>query len=481
MDTSNPFATFLAARPETNPRSPSKVGSHLGKFSGFKIGETLVLGGSLDGLGLGTDEASDPFYSFLAQRPTHPTHEAEWLKAEVFRTKKQLLQVAVDAELKFISDQPSPEDATRLRRIKVAQRYLEHLELIGEPFSGAGTVVSEDGRSRPSTAGGEAKSGGVADGSAGSFGGAGGSIVAAVCEEVLEAPGGCEKRVHALTSSTSLPSILGGLGSPSVGSRVGTPTAASRSRFGTAATAMTGASLGSTLRTTGALSIGTNGLPKEEKEPLLEGWYSKTRSFNIQIGKGDLQCRRFSSAMPGGTFVLGNGRVPFFTGSHLLVKGYYFAFRVDQVDPKPPQGADLGYSLAIGISRMSPSHTRLRGSTSPLYAYEVPGAVILGYGGHFIDQGKWYKAPWDSNEVRAGDKVGVLITNDGEFVLYVNDEQVFRTGTTLGLGPKTTTKKSYYPIVDLCGKVSGLKLQPVTEPPNKPLEVARPLEPTVGK
>mmetsp|Transcript_88677 Transcript_88677/g.286459 ORF Transcript_88677/g.286459 Transcript_88677/m.286459 type:complete len:471 (-) Transcript_88677:317-1729(-) len=337
MDTSNPFATFLAARPETNPRSPSKVGSHLGKFSGFKIGETLVLGGSLDGLGLGTDEASDPFYSFLAQRPTHPTHEAEWLKAEVFRTKKQLLQVAVDAELKFISDQPSPEDATRLRRIKVAQRYLEHLELIGEPFSGAGTVVSEDGRSRPSTAGGEAKSGGVADGSAGSFGGAGGSIVAAVCEEVLEAPGGCEKRVHALTSSTSLPSILGGLGSPSVGSRVGTPTAASRSRFGTAATAMTGASLGSTLRTTGALSIGTNGLPKEEKEPLLEGWYSKTRSFNIQIGKGDLQCRRFSSAMPGGTFVLGNGRVPFFTGSHLLVKGYYFAFRVDQVDPKPPQ------------------------------------------------------------------------------------------------------------------------------------------------
>mmetsp|Transcript_88676 Transcript_88676/g.286458 ORF Transcript_88676/g.286458 Transcript_88676/m.286458 type:complete len:149 (-) Transcript_88676:96-542(-) len=116
MDTSNPFATFLAARPETNPRSPSKVGSHLGKFSGFKIGETLVLGGSLDGLGLGTDEASDPFYSFLAQRPTHPTHEAEWLKAEVFRTKKQLLQVAVDAELKFISDQPSPEDATRLRR-----------------------------------------------------------------------------------------------------------------------------------------------------------------------------------------------------------------------------------------------------------------------------------------------------------------------------------------------------------------------------
>jgi len=107
--------------------------------------------------------------------------------------------------------------------------------------------------------------------------------------------------------------------------------------------------------------------------------------------------------------------------------------------------------------------------------------VILGYGGHFIDQGKWYKAPWDSNEVRAGDKVGVLITNDGEFVLYVNDEQVFRTGTTLGLGPKTTTKKSYYPIVDLCGKVSGLKLQPVTEPPNKPLEVARPLEPTVGK
>jgi len=62
-------------------------------------------------------------------------------------------------------------------------------------------------------------------------------------------------------------------------------------------------------------------------EPLLSAWWSKTRSWNIGITKQDLKARRQTLGLPGGTVLLGNGRMANFNSSNYLAKGNFFASR----------------------------------------------------------------------------------------------------------------------------------------------------------
>merc|ERR1719277_506616 len=176
--------------------------------------------------------------------------------------------------------------------------------------------------------------------------------------------------------------------------------------------------------------------------------------------------------MTGGCLAFGNGRLPLYRSSHLLLSGYYFAFTVQAVDTSrlPTRGAQQGSALAVGISRLSPAEPRLSGSMCPLYGYEVPGAVVVGYGSHMIDEGKWYTTPWDSNNLQIGDKIGVLVTQEGHLVVFLNDVQVLRTETSLTEGACKGVKRTYFAMVDLSGHVSELALLPRVEPPNVPLQ-----------
>lgn len=216
------------------------------------------------------------------------------------------------------------------------------------------------------------------------------------------------------------------------------------------------------------------------KEQLLGGWWSRTRCFNIMVSKDGLQVRRQSLALSGGCLAFGGGRLPLYMGSHLLLSGYYFAFKIHAVDTSrlPARGSKggQGSALAIGISRLSPAEPRLQGSMCPLYGYEVPGAVVVGYGAHLIDEAKWYTTPWDSNALQIGDKVGALVTPEGDLVVFHNDVQVLRAPTTLTEGTSKIAKKTYFAMVDLSGHVSELTLLPKSEPPNVPLQVKDQLE-----
>merc|ERR1719370_1068237 len=124
------------------------------------------------------------------------------------------------------------------------------------------------------------------------------------------------------------------------------------------------------------------------------------------ITKDRLQCRRLGLATPGGSVVLGDGPMPFFMGSHLLNKGYYYCVRINAIDEDWP--GDSGVSLALGVSRLSAREKKLQGSNCPLYAYEIPGVVLLGYGSTWVDERKWYHSPWGTSGLSAGDTIGVL-------------------------------------------------------------------------
>jgi len=233
-------------------------------------------------------------------------------------------------------------------------------------------------------------------------------------------------------------------------------------------------------------------------EPMLSGWWSKTRCWNISISKRDMKARRQTLGLPGGTVVLGNGRMPIFNESG-LAKGYFFAFQIDAVDDENfPLDGLKDMALVIGVSNFPARH---RSCERPMYAYEVPDAVLVGYGGHLVDKGKWMKTSWDPKRLKRDDVVGVLVTEEGDIVVFVNEELVLRVKTslneniiaaqalsisTMSLGvdgespsrrpskrraSKTApVKRVLFPILDLHGRVSAVTLLPRMSPPHVPLE-----------
>lgn len=492
MEAGNPFAAFLASRPSGDTTAKQKFSLGLGKAMISVAPPPTALDGAHDGPSM-SGEGNDIYASFLADRPVHPTQEAEKLKADVLRTKKQLLELALLTEQKAAKGVFSEEELARIRRLRVAERYLYHPDRIFEVNSGAGSMPSEAGGQTPLDYLDTAELAippDIAERNSEDSG----SMAARLMTPSMDAtalrssvpdlraaalPGG--RSGHCTPTGGSRPGSRGSKGSATLQAAGGIAASGSVSRALSAGAlgAGTGDSMNLTKLPGTAGSSGSSTKPAFDpaKDQLLGGWYSRTRCFNLMVSKDALQCRRQALSMAGGCIAFGNGRLPLYMGSHLLLNGYYFAFKVHGMDTSrlPTRGSTQGSALAIGISRLSPAEPRLAGSMCPLYGYEVPGAVTVGYGAHLIDDGKWFKTPWDSNNLQIGDKIGVLVTKEGDLVIFHNDVQVLRVETTLAEGA-SMAKKTYFAMVDLSGHVSELQMLPKAEPPNVPLQVRDTIE-----
>lgn len=201
------------------------------------------------------------------------------------------------------------------------------------------------------------------------------------------------------------------------------------------------------------------------QEPLLGRWYSKTKSWNIALDKKLLVARRVDRATSGGAVILGDGRMPFHHGPHMQVEGYYFSVQIEDVDNEnfPLEGCrDL--TMAIGVSRLPAGDPKCHA----LYAYEIPGTVVAGHNDHFLEERQWWTTPWSSRSLKVGDVVGCLISPQGDFVIYVNNEQVLRLACSLNQD-EVEGRRALFPVVDLHGRISSVKLLPYGSPPNAPL------------
>merc|ERR1740117_1916342 len=120
--------------------------------------------------------------------------------------------------------------------------------------------------------------------------------------------------------------------------------------------------------------------------------------------------RRTHASLFGGCVVVGNGSTPIFAGAHLLNPGYFFQFQVDELDSDPcSMQAPKGMAAGIGVTKLP---GRDPACERPMYAYELPDTVTVGYGGSFIDCKRWRRTPWDPSELQEGDIVGILITSE---------------------------------------------------------------------
>lgn len=510
MQASDPFAAFLKARPSVDPsaKKPLQFSLGLGKAMMAVAPPPTAFGDVHDGPSL-TGEGNDVYATFLADRPEHPIQEAERLKLDVLRTKKQLLELALETEKKAANGVFTEEEVARLRRLRTAERYLYHPDRIFELQSGGGSLVSEVGSRTPAELDPDLHKLQVPDDIAERT-----SDVASTAARI-----GTPSKQMDMTRCRSLPDGLGGARSGSAmptggaaGSRPGSGGSRPSSKGSATLQAAGGMATGGMSRTASAggmgrtatsggmglgstvdamnltrmpevagSSAGSTKLPYDPaRDHLMNGWWSKTRCFNIQIGKDSLSARRQTLGTSGGCLVFGNGRMPLYKGAHLLLKGYYSVFKIHAMDtarlPKGGGTPGQGLALAVGISRLSPAEPRLSGSTCPLYGYEVPGSVVVGYGAHLIDEGKWYKQPWDTNTLQIGDKVGLFVSQEGDLVIFHNDVQVLRVQTSLNEGAFKGATRNYYAMVDLSGHCSELMLLPKAEPPNVPLQVKDPIE-----
>jgi len=367
--------------------------------------------GRHDGPSQFANPATDVFKSYLVARPQiGPSQELDLLEIEVLKAKKSFLEVSLAAELKALKGELPRSVAANVLQINSAQRSAEtSLQHPTEEVVGSPELAP----SKETVA-----------------------SASALDQEQQDAD---ENANPAMSSS-----LHGGLSWRE----------------------------SSILKTSGILASGSLGCLHPQKEATMSGWDAKRRSFGLQVSADGLVCRRNRSAVAGGCFVCGNGRLQYFRGKHLITPGYYFSFKVETLEESPAPG----FALGVGVMPFPPSEMGSSAQASPLYAYEIPEAVVAGYGSNYVTGRKWHHSPWDSSSLIAGDKVGLLLTLEGDLVIFVNHNQVLRTPTNLMSSGARVGQHHLYAVVDLCGQTSGIKFLQNAEPPNVPLRYGKALE-----
>lgn len=450
----NPFAAFLAARrPGTGgPTKPPSSGLE------WPPQESQELTRPVDE-GLACSPAADHFSTFLSQRPTRDVRTPQTeqlLREEVIRAKRQLLEVTLQTELRALDPASKEEDvAESLERLRRAHDYLRNPERSLEDGARASSAAAPRSKNPPPYV-----------------------DISVMMADTTAPLSPIQPAWSPMSTSLSMPNLQASSSSflPNISGDSSRP------------------------------GVFLHGSSRAKEDPLLSGWWSKTRCWNIGVSKKDIKARRQTLGLPGGTVVLGNGRMPNFNDSRLLAKGCFFAFQIDEIDDDHfPLDKLKDMSLVLGVSKYPARH---RLCERPMYAYEVPDAVLLGYGGHLIDKGRWMKTSWDSKGLKREDIIGLLVTEEGDLVVFVNEKQVLRVKTSLndelyqsqevlttpmGLlsmsevdmtrqastqsrasrrgsanGPRPV-KRVLFPILDLHGRVSAVTLLPRMAPPNVPL------------
>lgn len=208
--------------------------------------------------------------------------------------------------------------------------------------------------------------------------------------------------------------------------------------------------------------------PTASQESMLSGWWPKTSNWNVLM-KDKVVARRRNLKSSGGSVLLGDGPAP--ERSNSMISGHFFAFQVMQVDDtNHPLDQLRGASIGFGFSQLPASHPSC---DHPVYAYEIPKCILVGYGPHFIDGRRWQKTDYDPRFLRVGDCVGVLLTSSGDLIVFVNGSPVLRVPTSLAEEAPVNMASGamrrtppLYPVCDLHGRIYEVQLLPYAGPPH---------------
>eukprot|EP00930_Biecheleria_cincta_P023535 TRINITY_DN16993_c0_g1_i1.p1 TRINITY_DN16993_c0_g1~~TRINITY_DN16993_c0_g1_i1.p1 ORF type:complete len:564 (+),score=91.21 TRINITY_DN16993_c0_g1_i1:67-1758(+) len=509
MEAQNPFQAYVTVRQQTSTygRTGPFNSTSLSSVSQAPSSPGPINSDRLEApSALSLDLEKEAFSAYLSLRPPksdgppEPLQPAELtveqhLRQEVLKTKKQLLDVALEMELKASSPGVSERAVRELRRLQKAQKYLIHPERTLEVFSGSEGEEEEfedqvalrqpkkQRRKKPEPLVDTTEFGPDRRWSSGS--------VHRIPPDLLQSDatkgvsqtwgGQWSPKGRSLMGSwkddSSLPSGLNA--SMLHAGRKQEVTLLPRKDSRLTMSSPTLAKSSSLPRIEAGTSqhlakTSSKAADKHEEEATVNSWWSKSRSWNVLIANKDLTASRRVLECGGGAVVLGDGVIPIFSGSHLLSTGYYYAFQIESIDDENfPLDGLRDFSFAFGISHLPANDKRC---AKPIYGYEIPGSIFVGYGPHIVDMGEWYtQQTWDPKELKQGDVVGVLISPRGDLVVFVNGAQVLRVATSLSRADKEKgnsrrravgPRRTIYPIIDLHGRVSAVTLLPRSSIPN---------------
>jgi hypothetical protein len=141
------------------------------------------------------------------------------------------------------------------------------------------------------------------------------------------------------------------------------------------------------------------------------------------------------------------------------VGGLYFEVRISGI----VEGVVGG--LAIGVTHTPP----ITVTQAPSKAEEVPGTVTVGYAGSVYLNGYERALAWNPGHLQIGQRLGLLITDDGKGDLIVfEDQKPVAVIDGRALSEAGIRDAPLYPVVELFGATSGVTLCPRASVPARP-------------
>eukprot|EP00746_Dinoflagellata_sp_MGD_P017126 gnl/MRDRNA2_/MRDRNA2_139094_c0_seq1.p1 gnl/MRDRNA2_/MRDRNA2_139094_c0~~gnl/MRDRNA2_/MRDRNA2_139094_c0_seq1.p1 ORF type:complete len:830 (+),score=182.15 gnl/MRDRNA2_/MRDRNA2_139094_c0_seq1:30-2492(+) len=160
-----------------------------------------------------------------------------------------------------------------------------------------------------------------------------------------------------------------------------------------------------------------------------------TRATHLDPG-GDSMC--------GG--LISDGPIPIYS------EGFYFAVQVESQVPDQPDG------LVVGVTLTSPDQV----TEMPVTVDNIDATFAAGYDGQAYDgeQGTWQQISWNPCNLKVGDRVGVLVSTEGEMWLFINDKLKEELPIYVPVNGS-----QLFAVADLLGSTSSISFLPNVRPP----------------
>jgi hypothetical protein len=180
-------------------------------------------------------------------------------------------------------------------------------------------------------------------------------------------------------------------------------------------------------------------------------------SENVSIAEDFYNVRRVPGCSQ--TVLLGSQRL------ERQVGGLYFEVRISSL----VEGVG---GLALGVTNTPP----ITVTQAPSKAEEIPSTITIGYAGRVYLNGSERVLNWNPGHLQIGQRLGLLITDDGKGDLIVFEDQkpvVIIDGSALSRAG--ITDAPLYPVVELFGRTAGVTLCPRANIPLQPWTWPEPL------
>lgn len=141
--------------------------------------------------------------------------------------------------------------------------------------------------------------------------------------------------------------------------------------------------------------------------------------------------------------------------------GWYFEVEISEVI-----GGWMG-GLGIGVIVQDMNSFASFPDRFPDKAWRLPNTYIAGYWGRIFCAGKEHRTVWNAEELEVNDRVGFLVTTQGEILVFVNGKQKAWLNAGIPV-PSGTSGRILLPVVDVFSATKSICFVKGAEPPMPP-------------